>query len=76
MVNKKGAFSITGLIMGVITLIIYVAFLPVINEVIAVAIPELNNMEALIISLFPLVLLLMIIVGVISYGKPDYEFVG
>jgi hypothetical protein len=72
--NKKGAFSVTALIMGVITLIIYVAFIPTLNTIISTAIPDLDDMSALIISLFPLILLLMIIVGVVSYGKPNYEY--
>jgi hypothetical protein len=76
MVNKRGAFSVTALIMGIITLIIYVAFIPTINSIISTAIPQLDSMSALIISLFPFILLLMIIVGVVSYGKPDYEYIG
>ena len=74
--NKKGAFSITALIMGVITLITFVALLPVISWAISEALPNLDPIESFVITLIPLILLLMIIVGIIQYGKPQYEFTG
>lgn len=74
--NKKGAFSITALIMGVITLIAYASLLPVISWAISTAMPYLDPMEQFVIALIPLVILLMILVGIISYGKPEYEYIG
>lgn len=74
--NKKGAFSIVGLLMSIITLIVYVGFLPTINEVITAALPELDTMTAFVIQLIPLIMLIMIIVGVVTSGKPEYQYVG
>lgn len=74
--NKKGAFSITALIMGVITLITFVALLPVISWAISSALPSLDPMEQFVISLIPIIILLMIIVGIVNYGKPEYEYTG
>lgn len=74
--NKKGEFSITALIMGVITLITFVALLPVISWAIQTAIPVLDPMERFVIALIPIIILLMIIVGIVNYGRPDYQNVG
>lgn len=71
--NKKGELSIVGMILTVITLIIYVAFLPIINEIISTALPDLDTMGQLIIAIIPTVMLLMIIVAMIQYGRGTYR---
>jgi len=72
--NKKAGFSVVGLIMTFITLVVYVAFLPAINDIISDALPSLDSMSALIIQLFPLMILLMIIVGMIQSGRTEQEY--
>jgi uncharacterized membrane protein len=71
--NKKGGFTIVGLILTFVTLAIYVGFLPALNEIISTAIPELDSMSATIISLIPMVMLIMIIVGMIQFGQVRQE---
>jgi uncharacterized membrane protein len=71
--NKKGGFTIVGLILTFVTLAIYVGFLPALNEIISTAIPELDSMSATIISLIPMVMLIMIIVGMVQFGQVRQE---
>jgi len=73
--NKKGV-TVIGIIMSFIALLIYVAFLPTILALISTALPYLTGdpMTTMIISLFPLILLLMVIVGTISGGEVREEY--
>jgi uncharacterized BrkB/YihY/UPF0761 family membrane protein len=70
--NRKGAFSVMALILGFVTVVCYVALLPVLNSVIAGALPYTDPWTTLIIQLIPLIMLLMIVVGIIYYGQPEY----
>ena len=56
--NKKG-FTMVGLILSFVSLLIYVVLLPALNSMISTAIPSLDPMSAMIIQLFPLILLIM-----------------
>lgn len=76
--NKKGGFTIVGLLLSFVALIIYVALLPTILAFIQIALnmPELDPMTAMVIQLFPLVLMVMIVVGTITSGDVRQEFGG
>ena len=67
--NKKAGFSIVGIIIVVLTLAVYSAFLPVLNEVIEDALPYLDPSAQIIISIIPFAMIIMILVGVIQYGQ-------
>jgi hypothetical protein len=72
----KAQMSITSLIFAVITLIVFVAMLPAINEAISTAKTggTMDSMTEIIIDLFPLILALTIIAGVVFYGKPQQQY--
>lgn len=72
--NKKGVFSVTALIMGVITLICYAAMLPLINDIISDTLPYADAWVQLILEALPIIMLLMIVVGIIFYGQPEYQY--
>lgn len=70
--NKKGAFSVIALILGFTTIVCYVALLPVLNTVISEALPYADAWTGVVIQLLPLIMLLMIVVGIVYYGQPEY----
>jgi hypothetical protein len=70
--NNKGAFNIMALIIGFITIVGYVALLPVLNDVISDALPYADAWTSLLIQLFPLIIALMIIYGLVSSGQSEY----
>ncbi|GEM_PF-6549915 len=74
-VGKKGAFSIIGLVMTFVSLVVYVALLPVILELIedATANAGLDTATELVISLFPFLILIMIVVGMVYYAMPQRQ---
>lgn len=71
--SNTGQMSLVGIVSAFISLVVYVALLPAINDVINDALPELGSMEQTIIQLIPLILLLTIIMGIIIYGTPHWE---
>lgn len=65
--NKKAQqFGILSVIMGIIAIIGYVALLPLLNTVISGALPYMDSWTTIIVTLFPLIIALMIVVGIIN----------
>ena len=69
---KQGQMTIIGLIFFFILLVMFVALLPAINDVIATALPELDDMEAMMIQFIPLITILVIIASLLVYSRPTY----
>jgi len=72
----KGQFNPVALVVVVITFIIYVSFVPTIIAFINDVSPSLDSSTALIVSLFPLMLFLMILLSMFHYGQPQYGYRG
>ena len=72
---RKGQMSINTLIMIVILLIVYLAFLPVINEAISSAIDSgsMDPATTLIVQMIPFMLAIMIIATITLYGRAQYQ---
>ena len=70
--NKKGAFSVVALIMGFATIVCFVALLPALNSVISSGLPYMDTWTTLIVTLIPLIMVLMIVVGIVYFGQPEY----
>lgn len=67
----KGTQIMEGILMAFVAMVIYAVLLPSINDFIALALPELDDMTGLIIRLFPLAILIGIFMGVWNYFKPS-----
>ncbi len=67
--NAKGQFGITGIIMTFIAIVCFVALLPAINSVISGALPYMDSWTTLVVTLIPLIIALMIVVGIVSYNN-------
>ena len=72
LIKRKGQFTIIALMMTFIMLLIYAAFLPAINEIIADVLPQVDSMTGIIISMIPLAIAMMILSTVLVYGRPEY----
>jgi hypothetical protein len=70
--SKTGQVTMVGLIFFFILIVMYTALLPAINTVIATALPELDDMSALILQFTPLIITLVIIASFLTYGRPSY----
>jgi len=66
----KGQFTIIGVLMTFMTLIVYAAVLPVINDTITRALPGLDPVSSTLLSLLPLFMVIMILITPIVYGQP------
>jgi hypothetical protein len=65
--NKKAQqFGILSVIMGVIAIVGYVALLPLLNSVISDALPYMDSWTTIIVTLLPLIIALMIVVGIVN----------
>ena len=69
----KGQFTIITLIMTVLTLIVYAQLYPVMKSIIEDALPEMDEITALLISLSPFFLLVFILVAGLWYTIPRRE---
>jgi len=69
---SKGQMTIPSVIMAVITLIVFLALLPVVNEVISDHSGDMDTMTALIVDLYPLIVILCIVASVVFYSKAHY----
>jgi len=67
--SKKGQIGITGIIMGVISIIVFVALLPILNTVISDGLPYMDSWTTLVVTLLPLIFALMIVVGILNYNR-------
>jgi predicted Kef-type K+ transport protein len=67
--SKKGQIGITGIIMGVISIIVFVALLPILNTVISDGLPYMDSWTTLVVTLLPLIFALMIVVGIVNYNR-------
>ena len=69
--DKKGAITLTGIAIVFVELIMFVAFLPTINEFIQTALPYLagNSIAIWLIQLLPMTLVLAITFGVFNKGS-------
>lgn len=66
---KKGQIGITGIIMGVISVIVFIALLPILNTVISDGLPYMDDWTILVVTLIPLIFALMIVVGIVNYNR-------
>lgn len=67
--SKKGQIGITGIIMGAISIIVFVALLPILNTVISDGLPYMDSWTTLVVTLLPLIFALMIVVGIVNYNR-------
>ena len=67
--SKKGQIGITGIIMGIISIIVFVALLPILNTVISDGLPYMDSWTTLVVTLLPLIFALMIVVGILNYNR-------
>ena len=67
--SKKGQIGITGIIMGIISIIVFVALLPILNTVISDGLPYMDSWTTLVVTLLPLIFALMIVVGIVNYNR-------
>ncbi len=65
----KGQLTFNGILVGFFLLVVYIALLPVLNDLIQQALNTTSGMTSLILSLFPLFLLLAIIRSIWSYSE-------
>jgi len=70
---KKGQFTLVGLIMIVISLIVLGALMPTIVETIEAVQNETTPTTDVIIGLVPMMLVLAIIMGILFYAVPRRE---
>lgn len=77
LVNKRvglsGQFTVIGLMVVFVTLIVYVAIYPALNEIIQTNLSQFDPTTQLIIKLIPFFLLLAIILTVVFYVVPHRE---
>jgi hypothetical protein len=66
---KKGQITIISILMLVVVLIVYVTFLPIINNAINDSLPYLSNipMAVTLVELIPLFMLIAIILSIFSW---------
>ena len=69
----KAQFTIITLIMTVLALIVYVQLYPVLKDIIDNALPEMDEVTALLVSLSPFFLLVFILVAGLWYTIPRRE---
>jgi len=71
---KSGQMSITSLIYGAILVVVFIALLPVINEVIETAVDngDATGTVGLMVMIIPLIFVLVIITSIVFYSKPQY----
>lgn len=72
--GNKGQFTIIALIMTFIMLVVYAAFLPAINEVINQILPNADTMTQMVIKFIPLTIALVILMSILLYSRPVYEY--
>lgn len=73
----KGQFSLITIISAVVMLILYVAFLPLISNMVSIGMNSTDDqMTQAVLVLFPFLLLIGIIVSLWQYRRPQYEYVG
>jgi small-conductance mechanosensitive channel len=72
---QKG-ITMIGLLMGVLVSIVYFALLPSIQSMITSVLPQTDATTGLFISLFPLLMFVVILIGIMAYGNPQAEQVG
>lgn len=70
--GKKGQLTIIGFILFFVMLLLYVVFLPAINEVINIALPYADTMTTLMLSFTPFILFVAIIGSLMIYLRPQY----
>jgi len=71
---KSGQMSITSLIYGAILVVVFVALLPVLNEVIQDAVDNghATGTTGLMVLIIPLIFALVIITSIVFYSRPQY----
>ena len=72
-VGLSGQFTVIGLMVVFVTLIVYVAIYPALNEIIQTNLSQFDPTTQLIIKLIPFFLLLAIILTVVFYVVPHRE---
>lgn len=69
----KGQFTIIGIIMVFVALIVFVGFLPALNTIIANGTAEADPVSALMLRLIPFLIVIAIIGSIFVYMRPQRE---
>ena len=67
--KRKGQLTFDGILMGFLLLTVYIALLPALNEMISTGLGITSGMTAVILTLFPLFMLLGILRGIWGYSS-------
>ena len=67
--KRRGQITFEGILIGFLLLTVYIALLPVLNELIGSVLGQVSGMTKIVLMLFPLFLLLVIIKSIWSYGE-------
>lgn len=70
---RKGQMTIPSIIMAVVSLIIFLALLPVVNQVISDHSGDMDAMTLIIVELFPLIIILCIVGSIVFYSRAHYQ---
>jgi len=66
--GKRGQYTIIGIVMSVISMVMFIAMLPVMEEMIGVGINSTNNSTIqLLLPFLPIVMLFGIVITIIMY---------
>ncbi len=73
MKNRKGQITIIAIVMTFLSLFVYAAFLPVINSVINLILPNADSATTLLAQSIPFIILVTIVIALLNYAQPSYE---
>lgn len=68
--NKKGQLTIVNLIVILLTLVVFVAILPIFNNIVAIGVNETSGTSAFLLQLIPLILIVLIIMTALLLVQP------
>lgn len=67
----KGQTTIISIIVTIVMLVLYGAFLPTINTFITATLPNADPATSTLLQLTPAIILILIIAGVFTFGRND-----
>ncbi len=71
--NKRAQLSLTALILFVVMIIAFNNLLPILNDSISEAAPNLDPQTGALEGLFPLFLFIGIVISLFTYAQPQYQ---
>lgn len=67
--KRKGQLTFNGILIGFLLLTVYIAILPVMNDLIGQVLGQVSGMTKIVLLLFPLFILLAIIKSIWGYSE-------